>query len=80
MLLEMLGVDMGQGQQIGVSKQRLRPGVWLQGGHLPGQGAALSKTGYNWRSIAGFNDPAGFISRNVKNCLENYSAASIGAF
>ena len=69
MLLDVLGVSVGQGQQIGVSQQRQRPrpGVSLRGGHLPGQGAVLSKTGYNWRSIAGFNDPAVFISRNVKN-------------
>lgn len=36
------------------------------GGHLLGQGTAPSKTGYNWRSIAEFNDPAVFISGNVK--------------
>jgi len=66
-LLEVLGAGVGQGQQIGVSRQK--PGVCLQGGHLPGQGTALSKTGYNWRSIAGFNDPAVFISRNVKKLV-----------
>lgn len=67
-LPEVTGVGMGQRQLIGASwqRQRLRLGVSLRGGHLPGQGTALSKTGCNWRSIAGFNDPAGFISRNVK--------------
>lgn len=67
MLLEVLGVGTGQGQQIGVSQQRPRPRVWLRGGNLPGQGATVSKMGYNWRSIAGFNDPAVSITRNVKN-------------
>lgn len=36
------------------------------GRHLLGRGTAPSETGYNWRSIAGFNDPAVFISGNVK--------------
>lgn len=62
MLLEMLAVGIGQGQQRGVS-QRAEAKV----GGLSGQGSMLSKTGYNWRSTAGFNDPAVFISRNVKN-------------
>lgn len=59
--------DASSGYGTGAANRGLTAEAEAKVGDLSGQTSMLSKTGYNWRSTAGFNDPAVFISRNIKN-------------
>lgn len=49
--------DAGSGCGMGSANRGLMAEAKDEVGGLSGQGSVLSKTGYNWRWTAGFNDP-----------------------